>query len=148
MRRQLVFLLSVLLVVLFFTTGATPNASVEQIIDGFNREYITASLRGDAHLAARAYADDGVFVGAHNSVVRGRTAIEELIRKGMLKARFISGACRSDSLVVAGNQAWESGSCHLVFLIHGSRTDRSGRYLTLWRQQAGGDWRIEVNVAE
>jgi ketosteroid isomerase-like protein len=62
-------------------------------------------------------------------------------------ARFIDVAIATASVQVDGDTAYETGTnCVTVRARDAPPVTRSGRYLTVWKRQPDGVWRIRVDA--
>lgn len=126
--------------------ASASQTSIERTIAQKNAAYVDAFVRQDAAAIAATYAPDGVYVGAGGRTVKGRAAIESMMRAAFAKERLVSGACRTDRVDVTSGEAWETGHCDYVVSSHGKTSKSGGRYLTLWRIDPSGDMTILVDV--
>lgn len=114
-----------------------------------NADWLEAMKREDAAAAAEPYDSASIFVTASGQSVRGRSAIEALMRERFAKSgRTIGGEVVEDGLVPAGAMLYEWG--HLNLRLEGpggGAGSLSGRYLTVWAKDAAGRWRITRNLA-
>ena len=131
-------------------TPADDVASAVPVIDQVDAEWIGAMQDGDADRLAAPYAPDAVFVMPTGRVVVGREAIAGLYRTGFASGgRVVSGGIHRDGV--------QSGGFGLVYEWgHGGATRREadghevvheGAYLTVWRRDPAGSWRIIRNLA-
>lgn len=112
-----------------------------------NADWAVAMKTGDAAAIAAPYAERGVFVLIDGACVQGRDQIEKLYRAGFERAgRASSTKIVSKKLVRDGDLAYESGYGEIGLMKEGKLTVKGGRYLTVWQQQADGDWKIIRNV--
>jgi uncharacterized protein (TIGR02246 family) len=125
-----------------------PPAARRTIADA-NAAWLRATKQEDASAMAEPYADDGVFVTATGEVVRGRAAIEQLMRDRFAKTgRVVDGRIVEDGLKRAGSMIYEWGHVELQFARDGSKpVGLKGRYLTVWAADATGHWRIVRNLS-
>lgn len=129
-------------------------ASARPTIAKADAEWIGAMQAGDAERLAAPYADDGVFVTPDGTAISGRAAIAAFYRKRLSasKARIVGGGVAYDSIVAGGTQAqpliyeWGHGGATTVGS-DGKPVTREGAYLTVWKRQADGAWRIVRNMA-
>jgi uncharacterized protein (TIGR02246 family) len=105
--------------------------------------------REDAKAIAEPYTDDAVFVLATGEAVRGRDAIEQLMRRRFsTMGRVTSGTLRQENLVAAGSMIYEWGRADLEIARTGEPPSRVvARYLTVWKRDASGRWRIVRNLS-
>lgn len=139
---------------LVLTTSAQAMTPTEEIaaakitIDAVNKDWWPALQTRDAKRTVAAYADDGMFIAADGEVIRGRDAIERMMAnyyKTMPKV--LSATIHSDGLEYAAGAIVEWGHGEI------SREGKDGRstssishYVTIWKRDAKGAWRIERNI--
>jgi uncharacterized protein (TIGR02246 family) len=121
--------------------------SAKPAIDHANDDWVRALKAHDAAAIAAAYADDGVFVLADGSEVKGRAAVEKLYA-AQRPVEILGGGIESQGIVCgADGLLYEWGQGHLVFrAADGSEKRGGGPYLTVWKR-LGGNWRIVRNLA-
>jgi uncharacterized protein (TIGR02246 family) len=123
------------------------KAEVRKWIEKGNSQWIEGFKRGDAALVAEAFAPDAVNVGKDGTVDVGRDAIRERTRKYM-ETSGPAKTARADieEFVVSGNLAYEWGTSEARFAPKpGGPEKRAGRYLTCWKKQPDGSWKIFRN---
>jgi ketosteroid isomerase-like protein len=65
-----------------------------------------------------------------------------------MHGRLVSIKCATKSLQYDGVAALEQGACTFVSRTRGGKlVTRAGKYLTVWRKDVDGKWRIAVNLA-
>lgn len=127
-------------------------ASARPEIDAANAAWLPGLQRRDAAAITAAYADSGLFVAPDGTVTRGRAAVA-----AMYAARFPrlgeirGGAVVQDGLALAGPSLvyeWGHAWLELAPRAAGGAPVRSGgTYLTVWRRERDGHWRIARNLA-
>jgi uncharacterized protein (TIGR02246 family) len=130
--------------------GATVPADARAAIARANDDWLPAMQRQDAKAIVEPYADDGVFVMPTGEAVKGRAAIEQLMRDRFARTgRVLGGSLQQDDLVAVGSMIYEWGHAELELAgAPGQRPSRSvGRYLTVWKKDATGRWRIIRNLS-
>jgi uncharacterized protein (TIGR02246 family) len=125
-------------------------ASAWPYIAHANDDWIRAMKARDAAAIAAAYADDGVFVLADGTEVKGRAAVQALYAKSTAAAAAsitggeiapVGTACNSQGLI------YEWGEAELRLKgADGAEHARGGPYLTVWKQ-VGPEWKILRNLA-
>jgi len=129
--------------------GAVP-ADARVAIERANNDWLPAMKRQDARAIAEVYADDGVFVLPSGDSVKGRAAIEQLMRDRFSRTGpVVGGTLTQDNLVAAGSMIYEWGHAEIAM---GGRANLSAsrvtaRYLTVWQRDASGRWRIIRNLS-
>ena len=131
------------------TDSTTVPASARATIDSVNAAWLPALRRKDDAAIAAAYADDGVLVAATGETVRGRAAIEQTMREAAGRmGNVLGGRLVQDGITRAGALIYEWGHAELEIARPGAGPTRfTGRYLTVWRQDADGRWRIIRNLS-
>jgi uncharacterized protein (TIGR02246 family) len=124
-------------------------AAVRRTIEEANAAWIRAMKQGDAAATAEPYADDAVFVTASGESVRGRVAIEKLMRDRFASSgRAVSGTITEDGLTAEGTRIYEWGHVSMQLARGDAKpTESKGRYLTVWAADASGHWRIVRNIS-
>jgi uncharacterized protein (TIGR02246 family) len=135
--------------------GAPPRhlpgipAAARRTIDAANADWLRAMKRGDAAATAEPYADDAVFVTSSGESVRGRAAIEQMMRgRFTTGGRAIDGKIVQDGIAAVGTQIYEWGHVSLKLARENAApTAFKGRYLTVWAADSAGRWRIVRNLS-
>jgi uncharacterized protein (TIGR02246 family) len=133
--------------------AATPEAelaSARPVILAVNADWVPAMKAHDARRVAAPYADDAVFVVPDGQVLRGRAAIETATEARFKPGReVVSGGLQQDGLTFGGAgliYEWGHGGL-TVRDADGQTHSTSGPYLTVWKRDAAGQWRIVRNLA-
>ena len=123
------------------------DPKLERAVRKANSEWEAAVKTGDAATIAAPYADDGVFVLADGTCIRGRAEIERMYREGF-ERRGLAASARIDSkqTVVDGDLAYESGYGEVGRITEGKESKSGGRYLTVWQRADDGEWKIIRNI--
>lgn len=132
------------------TTPAEDLASAVPVMDQVDVDWLGAMQAGDARRLAAPYAPDAVFVTPTGRVVIGREAIADLYRAGFASgSKVVTGGIHRDGAQPGGlGLVYEWG--------HGGATRREpdgrevtheGAYLTVWRRDPTGAWKIIRNMA-
>src|SRR5512144_279033 len=84
------------------TQSAAIPADARAAIARANDDWLPAMRRQDATAIVEPYADDGVFVLATGECMKGRAAIEQLMRDRFTRTgRIVGGTLQQDGLVAA-----------------------------------------------
>lgn len=130
-------------------SAAAVVASAERAISRADNDWISAIKARDAERLAQPYGPDAIFVTRDGKVISGRTAIVEYYR-----ARFAAGQTIESPHIARTNLAHagdglivERGYAGFESLgADGRRTKVQGPYLTVWRRDASGAWKILRNL--
>lgn len=131
-------------------SGAQIPPDARAAIAHANDEWLPAMQRQDAKTIVDPYAEDGVFVMPDGESVKGRAAIEQLMNDRFTRTgRILGGSLKQDDLVAVGSMIYEWGHAELeVAGATGHPPSRStGRYLTVWKRDTSGRWRIIRNLS-
>jgi len=146
--------LSVLAIVLAPSLSAAPPervpAEARTAIAAANAAWVPAMQRQDVAAIVEPYADDAIFVTATGESVKGRAAIGQLMRDRFAKTgRLVAGTIAQDGLVKVGDLIYEWGHAEMRLAppAGGAEVSAAGRYLTVWRRDADGVWRIARNLS-
>jgi uncharacterized protein (TIGR02246 family) len=137
-------LLSILYLGVAVTAQADVPADAAKDIDAANRDWGIAMVRGDARLAADAYAPDGVFCDTQGVCTTGHDAIE-----AMTAARLAKGGAAKSAEAHTLRRIEDQG---LVYewgeatLVSAQGRSGGGRYFTVWQRQPDGHWKIFRNL--
>ena len=118
-------------------------------MDRANSDWLPALKAADAERLAEAYAADAEFVTGDGTVIKGHDAIRDLYKARAARgATVLSGEIQRDGATLAKpGLVFEWG--------HGGSTTREadgttrtsgGPYLTVWRREADGGWKIIRNL--
>ena len=124
-------------------------ADARAAIAAANAAWVPAMQHQDIAAIVEPYADDGVFVTPTGESVKGRAAIGQLMRDRFAKTgRMVAGTITQDGLVRVGDLIYEWGHAEMRLAQEGgAETSAAGRYLTVWRHEADGGWRIARNLS-
>lgn len=125
---------------------ATPRdpAAVRAAIEQNLARFSAAMMRADAAGVASLFTDDAVYMSsAKEGFVTGRAAIQALFAARFEAGRFLEVTIATASVQVEGDAAYELGT-NRVTVRSGDAppVTRTGRYLTVWKLQPDGAWRI------
>jgi uncharacterized protein (TIGR02246 family) len=123
-------------------------AAVRAAIEGTLAQFSGAMKRADAGAVATMFTEDGEYiVAAAKGFITGRAAIEEVFAARFKAARFLDVTITTVSVQVEGDTAFETGTNRLTLQAGDAPpATRTGRYLTVWKRQPDGVWRIRVDA--
>ena len=123
-------------------------AEVRRAIDAGNATWEKAFRTLDAAAIAGTFDAEGVNVGADGTCSKGRAAIEAGMRSFFERAGpATTTKVEVNQVVLDGDLAYEWGHSEFHFGPKpGGPAERVGRYLTAWKRQADGGWKIYRNL--
>ncbi len=129
--------------------GSSIPDAARKTIDATNAAWLDAMKRHDAAAIAAIYGDDAVFVTPAGDSLRGRAAIEAFERdRFATNGRVLDGSIADDGVTRTGKYVYEWGHATLRMAGPlGSPSTVTGRFLTVWAQDASGRWRIIRNLS-
>jgi uncharacterized protein (TIGR02246 family) len=123
------------------------DARLDRAIAAANSEWGPAMQAGEIEPIVRAYTDDGVFVAVDGSSIRGKAAIGDFYRDRFRKNGLAAGTrIEPKRVILDGYLAYETGYGEVTYTKDGKPVTGGGPYLTVWKKQSDGDWRILRNV--
>lgn len=138
---------------LLFSIGARSSAAQVSAalptIDHADSDWISAMKSGSVERIVEPYDRDGMFVTSTGTVISGRDSIAALYRRRLTAIKHISdGAIVRDGVqAVNDSLVYEWGHGGMTFTDTSGVTHKSnGPYLTVWRREPDGAWRIIRNL--
>jgi len=121
-----------------------PLPAVRKAIDEGNARYIDACAKLDADAFAAIYDRNGASLQRGGEVVLGRDAIAKTTREEWKKLTGpLIVTIKTQEVWLVADIAYETGLYTFGVTSSGAGTKQlSGRYVTLWKKQADGGWRI------
>ncbi len=131
--------------VVFGCATTTPTNDAEAAIRSANAHFTDAFNRSDWNGVTANYADDAVVLMPNADSMRGAAAI----RAGYGSMNGMSPSLRTatDRVVQSGDLAYETGTYQMQLTpAGGAAMNDRGKYLTVWRRQPTGDWKIVADM--
>ena len=124
-------------------------AAVRQAIDAGNARVIAGFKAGDANAAAAQYAPDAVVMLAEAPAMRGQAAIVEGLNGWFSEATITDFTLTTGDVMVAGDLAIETGAYTMTLTpkAGGAAHTDQGKYLTVWKKQPDGSWKLIRDIA-
>ena len=131
-----VAVLSLLIFSACASTMTSPSNDAQTYIQSVNPRFISAFNSSDWNTVGSYYADDAVMLMPNADAMRGNAAIRQSFSSmnGMNAKLTLS----TDRVVQSGDIAYETGTYTMSMAAGNDR----GKYLTVWRRQADGTWKI------
>lgn len=127
------------------TTSPMTTNDADAYIRAADARFADAFSRSDWNATTAFYADDAVVLMPNADAMRGMAAI----RQGFKSMSGMSPNLRlsTDRVVQSGDLAYQTGTYQMTMTPQGgtATTDR-GKYLTVWRRQPNGDWKIVADM--
>ena len=152
MRRICLVILAVVTVGCSSNTssaGAGPEAvspdtaSVRAAIEAANARFLEAFKRGDKTGLMANYADDAILMMRNEAAWRGREGLDKGFSGFLSQVSFKDGAAITSDVMVAGDLSVETGTFAWTLLPKsGPEMKDRGKYLTVWKRQTDGSWKI------
>lgn len=123
--------------------AASDPAIVRQTIEAANAKFVDALTRGDTAVMWANYADDAVVMPAGNATMSGKSAVTQGMAAMMSQISIANPKFTTTDVVVSGDVAVESGTYEMTITPKGGKPiNDKGRYITVWKRQADGSWKI------
>ena len=143
-----------LMVVVLLTTPAAAQSpaapsttAVREAIDRGYADYVRAFAEADAAALAAVYDAQGARLNANGVVVQGRAAITEDVSRFLGRVGPVEVTIEIVDLWVTGDLAYETGTWSYSFTPAGEdERTVGGRYVTVWKRQPDGDWKILADL--
>ena len=130
------------------TAPVVDAAAVRATIEQANAKLSEALMKGDTTVLSATYADDAVTLMAGQPAWTGKT---EIMNKGaelLRTVQFSDVKMSTTSLDVTGDFAIETGAYQMTATPKGGKpAPDKGKYLTVWKKQADGSWKIYRDVS-
>ena len=125
----------------------TDPAAVRSAIDAANAKAAAAMKANDSATALANYADDAVVMMANQKAWRGRAEISSGIGGLMAVMTIKDVAFDTKDVMVDGDLAVETGEFKMTLQPKGGPEIKDeGKYLTVWKKQADGSWKIVRDI--
>jgi uncharacterized protein (TIGR02246 family) len=123
--------------------AATDPGIVRQAIEAANAKAMDAMTRGDTATFLANYADDAVVMMPGQATLSGRSAISQGFGAMMSQASIANPKFTTNDVLVSGDIAVETGAYEMTITPKGGKAIQDkGKYLTVWKRQADGQWKI------
>jgi ketosteroid isomerase-like protein len=117
--------------------------ALKGVIDEYNSLVTKSMLEGNVSATMSYYADDAVSMPASGPMLKGKEAIQknsdEMMKSGM---KFTAVKFTSSEVGGSGTLAYEIGTYDMSMEIGPTKIDDNGKYMTLWKKQADGSWKV------
>ena len=136
---------TVVMTLALFGCATTRTNDAATYIQTENPRFADAFSRGDWNAVTAYYADDAVLLMPNAEMMRGTAAIRQGF--GAMQGMGATLKTATDHVVQSGDLAYETGTYQMSMMPPGgSLVNDRGKYLTVWRRQANGDWKIVADM--
>ncbi len=126
---------------------AAALTEARQAIDKGNAQWVEAWDKADAAMIAALFANDGVLLGRNGKFFKGPQQILERQKTVMEGAgKGVKCTVTTVDLWLDGDTAYETGTYSYKYQEKGKPVDEEGRYVTIWRKQNDGSWKIMTDM--
>ncbi len=124
------------------TASADPS-TVRAALEAANASFIDAFKRGDKAGMMANYADDVILMEPNAQAWHGREGLSRAIDGMLSQVVLKDGTVTTEDVIVGGDLAVETGAFAWTFEAKtGGGVVRKGKYLTVWKRQPDGSWKI------
>lgn len=125
---------------------ADDRATIRAGIDAGNRQWIEAWANTDADLIASIFAPDGAMLRGGGTVARGRDEIRAVFAEVWKKNGGAVATVVTTDFWEVDDRVYETGDYTYTFNRDNVELRVGGRYLTIWKKQPDGAWRIVADL--
>lgn len=123
--------------------SAEEMAAARTAIDAANAVVVAALNEGDVAKLLTNYTDDAILMLPNSPAMRGHAGMEPGIKAMMETVTFSDVKIATEDVMISGDIAVETGSNEMTLTPKGGKpmVDK-GKYITVWKRQADGSWKI------
>ena len=114
-----------------------------------SRDWAKACATGDVELIVSFWAEDAIVLPPGHAAVVGREAIREFVRPELQRCRAfrLLGSPNRRQSPIAGDLGCLIESNQTTFKdANGTLATRYGKVTTVWRKDAGGEWKCVIDI--
>ena len=127
---------------------ADPAAQARAAIEAIDVKFAAAMMKGDAAGAAAVYASDAILMLPDEPMMKGSAAISAGIAAMLKEDTIKSFTTKVLDVTLAGDYAIETGTFEMTTQpAKGPAETDKGQYVTVWKKQAGGGWKIVRDIS-
>lgn len=129
------------------TIASTDSATVRVAIEATNARFFEAFKRGDKTGLMASYADDAILMMPNEEAWRGREGLDKGFAGFLNQMSLKDGATKTEDVMVAGDLAVETVTFTWTLQPKsGAEVKDKGKYLTVWKRQPDGSWKIVRDI--
>src|SRR4051812_20936119 len=126
---------------------APSAAAVRSAIEAANASFLEAFRRGDKAGLMAAYTEDAVVLMPNAPEWRGTAALDKGYTEFLSQMAFKDGGVKTEDVIVGGDLAVETGSYTWTLEVKsGGEISDKGKYVTVWKRQPDGSWKIVRDI--
>ena len=123
------------------------EGAVRQAIDASVARSTAAIKAGDAAAVAQEYASDAHLLTANAPAMVGHDAITEGVRGWLSSMKVTDMTTNTTDVMVSGDLAVSTGTYTMSMQIpNGPKIDDKGKFVTVWKRQSDGSWKIVRDI--
>jgi uncharacterized protein (TIGR02246 family) len=127
--------------------AASDPTVVRQAIEAANARFLDAMKSGDTVAMTANYADDAVVMPPGAPAARGRSELMHGFGEMVASGSITDMKATTNDVMVAGDLAVETGSYEFTMVPKkGKPVTDKGKYLTVWKRQPDGNWKIVRDI--
>ena len=128
--------------------SAADIAAARTAIDAANTDAMAALVAGDVAKWASHYTDDAILMFPNAPAMRGRAGLEAGVKAMLVTMSITDVKFSTEDVLLSGDIAVETGSNEITMTPTGGKpmVDK-GKYITVWKRQADGSWKIMRDVS-
>jgi len=145
---RVVPLLAAALILTGCAGGAPPPAPADpSVLMDADRAFAAAVAEGGTEAWVSWFATDGAQIVPNAGEIRGSEAIRELMTSLDDPANELTWEPLRADIAASGDLGWTTGSyVSTTTLPDGTKSEREGRYVTIWRRQVDGSWKVVMDL--
>ncbi len=129
-------------------SASSDSATVRTAIEATNARFLDAFKRGDKAGLMASYADDAIVMMPNEEAWRGREGIDKGFSGFLSQMSFKDGSAKTEDVMVTGDLAVETGAFAWTLQPKsGAEVKDKGKYITVWKRQADGSWKIVRDIS-
>jgi len=125
----------------------TVPADTRKAIEKGNAQWVDAWDKADALSIASLFAKDGVLLSQNGKSFKGQEQILDHLKPVMEGAgKGVKATIGVVNVWLDGETAYETGKYTYQYQEKGKPVTEAGRYVTIWKRQADGSWKIIMDM--